>query len=307
MAGGAALPPPRSIGELTPAASIHLAKTADWVAVAADSVWVGSTGPNAVHKIDPKTNRETATVMLAGEPCAGLAIGFGSLWVPLCTATASLAKVDLATDRLTATFAVGPAAAEGGITLGAGSVWLIVDKLGTLAEIDPATGAIRRTIRVPAGSFNPFFDNGRIWVSRAEGSELTGIDAATGLVIASVRTGPNPRFLTAAAGAIWTLNQGDGTLTRVDIETQRATTIALGTPGHGGDVSFGADTVWTTMPKVPLSAIDAGSKSLRCQWAGPGGDSLAIGHDSIWLTDYHAGNISRYPLKDVLAHCIPRR
>jgi virginiamycin B lyase len=303
MAGGAALPAPRSIGELTPAATIHLAKTSDWVAITEDAVWVGSTGPNAVHRIDPKTNRLAASVTLPGEPCAGLATGFGSLWVPLCTATPSLATVDLTTDRLKAVFGVGPAAAEGGITIGAGNVWLIVDKSGTLAKVDPATGAIRQTVHVPAGSYNPYFIDGRIWVTRAEGAELTGVDASTGLVIASVKTGPNPRFLTAAAGAIWTLNQGDGTLTRVDPKTQQATTIALGTPGHGGDISFGADKIWTTMPKVPLSAIDAKSNSLECQWAGPGGDSLAIGHGAIWLTDYHAGNISRFSLKDVLAHC----
>jgi virginiamycin B lyase len=306
MADGAALPPPRSIGELTPAATIHLAKTADWVAITEDAVWVGSTGPNAVHRIDPKTNRLVASVILPGEPCAGLATGFGSLWVPLCNATPSLATVDLTANRLKAVFAVGPAAAEGGITIGAGSVWLIVDKSGTLARVDPATGAIRQTVRVPAGSYNPYFIDGRIWVTRAEAAELTGVDASTGLVIASVQTGPNPRFLTGAAGAIWTLNQGDGTLTRVDPKTQQARTIALGTPGHGGDIGFGADKIWTTMPKVPLSAIDAKSNSLECQWAGPGGDSLAIGHGAIWLTDYHAGNISRFSLKDVLAHCNSR-
>jgi virginiamycin B lyase len=306
MADGAALPPSRAIGELTPTAIIHLAKTADWVAISDDAVWVGSTGPNAVHRIDPKTNRLVASVTVPGEPCAGLARGFGSLWVPLCAATPSLAKVDLAANRLTAVFAVGPAAAEGGITTGAGSVWLIVDKSGTLARIDPDTGAIRQTVRVPAGSYNPFFDGGRIWVTRAEGAELSGVDAITGSVLASVRTGPNPRFLTVAAGAVWTLNQGDGSLTRVDLRTQRANTIALGTPGHGGDISFGADQVWTTMPKVPLSMIDAKTQSLKCRWTGSGGDSLGVGADSIWLTDYDAGNISRFPLKDVLAHCNSR-
>jgi virginiamycin B lyase len=301
--GGTALPPSRAIGELTPTATIHLAKTADWVAISDDAVWVGSTGPNAVHRIDPKTNRRVASVTLPGEPCAGLARGFGSLWVPLCAATPSLAKVDLAANRLTAVFAVGPAAAEGGVTTGAGSVWLIVDKSGTLARIDPSTGSIRQTVSVPAGSYNPYFDGGRIWVTRAEAAELSGVDAATGLVVASVRTGPNPRFLTVAAGAIWTLNQGDGSLTRVDAQTQRTKTIALGTPGHGGDISFGADQVWTTMPKVPLSMIDAKTQSLKCRWTGPGGDSLGIGYDSIWLTDYDAGNISRFSLKDALAHC----
>src|SRR5580693_1711868 len=112
--------PRRSIAELTPEATIHVGKTADWVAITADAVWVGSTGPFAVHRIDPQTNQVVASVALPGEPCAGLATGFGSLWVPMCTAKPSLAKVDLAANRLTAVFDVGPAAAEGGITAGAG-------------------------------------------------------------------------------------------------------------------------------------------------------------------------------------------
>jgi streptogramin lyase len=299
-------PPPRPIDELTPEATIRLGKTADWVAVTEDAVWVGSTGPYAVHRIDPATNQRVASVALPGEPCAGLAVGLGSLWVPMCTATPSLAKVDLAANRLTAVFGVGPAAPEGGVTTGAGHVWLIVDKSGTLAKIDPATGAIRQTFKVPAGSYNPYFGDGRIWVTRAEGAELSRIDAATGALEGTVRTGPNPRFLTVAAGAAWTLNQGDGTLTRVDAHTERATTIALNTPGHGGDIGFGAGLIWTTMPKMPLSGIDAASQSLRCRWAGPGGDSLGIGFGAIWLTDYHAGTVARIPLPRILAHCGPR-
>lgn len=302
-ADGAALPAPRSIGELTPQATFHVGKTADWVAITDDAVWVASTGPYAVHRIDPKTNRLVASVTFAGEPCAGLAIGFGSLWVPLCTPTPSLAKVDLAANRLSAVFAVGAAAAESGITVGAGSVWLIVDKHGALVRIDPVSGAIRQTIHVPTGSYNPIFSDGRIWVTRAEGAEVTGLDAATGTVVATVRTGPKPRFVTAATGMIWTLNQGDGTLTRVDAQTQAAATIALGTPGHGGDIAFGAGMVWTTMPKMPLSAVDARTETLRCRWAGPGGDSLGVGHGAIWLTDYHAGTIARIALEDALARC----
>src|ERR1700688_3418921 len=89
----------RSIGELKRTATISLGKTADWVAITADAVWVASTGPFAVHRIDPKTNTRIASVELPGEPCAGLAIGSGSLWVPLCTTPTSLAKVNLATNR----------------------------------------------------------------------------------------------------------------------------------------------------------------------------------------------------------------
>jgi virginiamycin B lyase len=295
----------RAIGELKRTAVLHLAKTADWVAIAPDAVWVGSTGPFAVHRIDPKTNKRVAIVRLPGEPCAGLATGFGSLWVPLCGRTQMLAKVDLLSNKLLDVFNIGPAAAEGGVTTSPDSVWLLVDKHGSLARIDPATGMVRQIIQVPAGSYNPFYSGGRVWVTRADGSEITAIDAVTGQVSATAQTGPGPRFLTAGAGAVWTLNQGDGSLTRVDIQTGKATkTIDLGTPGHGGDISFGAGMVWTTMWKVPLSVIDGASAALMCQWQGPGGDSLGIGHGAIWLTDYHAGTVSRIELDDPLAHCM---
>src|SRR6202011_3571805 len=200
----------REMRELTPTATLHLAKTADWVAVTPDAVWVGSTGPYAVHRIDPKTNQRVATVALPGEPCSGLATGFGSLWVPLCGRAATLAQVDLNSNRVVNVFRVGPAAREGGIATSPDSVWLVVDKKGSLARIDPASGALRQTIKVPAGSYNPFYSEGRIWVTRAEGSEITSVDAATGAVLGTARTGPGPRFLTAGAGAVWTLNQGDG-------------------------------------------------------------------------------------------------
>ena len=293
------------ISALTPLATIHVGKTADWVAITPDAVWVGSTGPDAVSRIDPTTNRRVAVVRLDGEPCAGLSTGFGSLWVPLCGTRATLARIDLASNKLTGVFPIGPGAAEGGITTSADSVWLVVDKAGTaLARIDPASGRVRQTVRVPTGSYNPRYSDGRIWVTRAAGALTTSVDARTGAVLATVHTGPGPRFLTAGAGAVWTLNQGDGSLTRIDTgNPSAATTVALGTPGHGGDIGFGAGMVWVTVAGIPLSEVDAASATLRCQWFGPGGDSLGVGHGAIWLTNYHAGTIARVDLRDTVARC----
>ena len=305
MAAELALPTaPRSITELKPTVVIRLGKTADWVAITPDAVWAASTGPNAVHRIDPRTNKRVATVELAGEPCSGLAVGFGSVWIPLCGKPSTLARVDASRNDVTALFRAGPAGPEGGVTTSTDSVWVVTDKDGSLARIEPDTGTVRQTVRLPAGSYNPRFYEGRIWVTRADGAEVTAVDALTGAVLGTTRTGPGPRFLTSGAGSIWTLNQGDGTLTRIDIHTRQATqTIALGTPGHGGDITFAAGLVWTTMWKVPLSAVNSADSKLLCQWTGPGGDSLGIGHDAIWLTDYHGGTISRLELPDAVSHC----
>jgi virginiamycin B lyase len=294
-----------SILELAPLAKLHLGKTADWVAISDDSVWVGITGPDGVAEIDPHTNTLKASLVLPGNPCAGLAIGFGALWVPLCAKPNALARVDLRTHAVILVAGVGPAEAEGGIAVSRDSVWLATDKRATLARIDPETLRIRQRIRLPAGSLNPLYSANRIWVSRSTGAQVTVVDAQSGAVIATVPTGPQPRFLAAGAGSIWTLNQGDGTLTRIDAQSnQISASIALGIPGHGGDISFGHGVVWTSMAKVPLSAINGETGTVLCQWTGPGGDALGISPDAIWLTDYDAGDIYRFEIAGTLRKCM---
>lgn len=305
-----AQPPPavaealkRPFSDLKPVATIHVGRTADWVAVTADAVWVGSTGPNAVHRIDPATNRLVATVPLPGEPCAGLAVGFGRLWVPLCAAHPSLAQVELNGSDLVGVTRPGPAGPEGGIAASADSIWLVTDKKGTLVRIDPASGRVRQRVTIPAGAYNPVASDGLVWVSRADGAAVVPVDASSGEVLAPVAIGPGPRFLTVGDGSLWTLNQKDGSLSRVAPDRRaELSRTPLGTPGHGGDITYGAGIVWTTMAGTPLTATDAATAKVLRQWVGPGGDSIAFGHGSIWLTDYHGGTIARIRPEDALPH-----
>ena len=247
------------------------------------------------------------TVELPGRPCAGLAADADSLWVPLCGPVPQLAKIDLKTRSLARVFPVGPAGPEGGVAVGAGSVWLVTDKAGSLARIDPASGSIVQTVTLPAGSYNPVFSDGLVWVTRVDGAELTVVDPGTGAVSGHVAVGQHPRFTTAGGGAVWTLNQLDGSLSRIDAAGRAAApALPLGTPGPGGDITFADGRVWTTMMKTPLTAIDARTDAILCQWTGEGGDSLGIGHGSIWLTNLRAGTVSRILLKDVPADCAAR-
>ena len=299
-ANGSPARAPASFAELKPRVVLHVGESADWVLVTADAVWTGSTGPNAVHRIDPGTGTLAASIALPGEPCAGLAAGFGALWVPLCGAKKGLARIDLATNRLVEILPFAPAGAEGGIATSDDSVWLVTDSKGTLARLDPRTGKRRQVVRLPAGSYNLQHGDGMVYATRVAGAALTAVDAATGKVRAIVRTGPHPRFLTIGGGFVWTLNQGDGTLTRISIETLKAVgTVALHTPGSGGDIAFGQGKVWTTLFNTPLSVTDASTGQVLRQWTGAGGDSLGVGHDAIWITDYRRGTIARIPLGEI--------
>jgi len=280
---------------LHPIAMLHLGKAADWVEPTEDAVWVGSREPFAVHRVDPVTNHVTATVVLPGTPCAGLAHGFGSLWVPLCAKPNRLARIDLKTNKLTI-LPIGPAAAEGGIAVGGDSVWMVTDAKSTLSRIDPANGRVRQTVAIPSGSYNPIFSDGTVWVSGHDSGVVTAVDAASGKVLATVRIGKAPRFLTAGAGAAWVLLQGTGEIVRIDARTYKVTArIAAGLAGSGGDIKFGGGHVWATLMGVPLTKIDAATGRIEKQWTGPGGDSLAYAFDSVWITDFKAGTVARYP------------
>jgi virginiamycin B lyase len=281
---------------LKSSATFKVGKTADWVLSTDSAVWVASTKPNSIQRIDPVTNKVVSTVVLAGEACSGLAIGFGSIWVPVCGKKPLLARVDAVKNRIVAVLSVGPAGPEGGITVSRDSIWIVTDKKSTLVRIDPDTGTVRQKIQIPAGSYNPLFSEGIIWITGFDSSVLTAVDAVTGELLASIPVGPNPRFLTAGGGSVWTLNQGDGTVSRIDEKSRRLTaTIAAGIPGLGGDICYGADSVWASVFDVPLTRIDSQSNKIVRQWVGPGGDSLRFGHDSIWLTDYHKGLVWRFP------------
>jgi virginiamycin B lyase len=287
---------------LKPSATLKIGWTADWVLVTDDAVWVAGTKPYSVQHIDPVTNRIVAKVALPGEACSGLAFGFGSIWVPVCGKKPALVRVDAHENAVIAMLPVPPAAPEGGITTSTDSVWLVTDKKGTLTRIDPSTNSVRQKIPIPAGSYNPVFSDGVVWITGVDRSVLTAVDAATGRVLDSVTVEAKPRFLTAGGGSIWTLNQGDGSVTRVDQKSRKVlVSIQVGIPGTGGDIGYGADSVWLSVFDVPLTRVDATTNRVVKQWIGKGGDSLRFGFDSLWITDYKKGLLSRIAIQEVLS------
>jgi hypothetical protein len=96
------------------------------------------------------------------------------------------------------------------------------------------------------------------------------------------------------------LNQGDGSVSRVDEKSRKLmATIQAGIPGAGGDIGYGADSVWLTVFDVPLTRVQPTTNRVVKQWVGKGGDSLRFGFDSLWITDYKKGLLSRIPIEEL--------
>jgi YVTN family beta-propeller protein len=272
----------------------------DWIAID-ESVWISHYPANVITRIDPKTNKLLEPVKVGKNPCAGLAAGFGSLWVPIC-GDQSVSRIDLKTGKITATFPIPVPDSEGGLATGAGSVWLVTDKKGTLARIDPDNNKVVAEIQLPEGSFNVNFGEGSVWATSTTKNVLTRVDPNTNLVVESIAVGKTPRFFAIGEGVVWVLNQGDGSVSKVDVKTNKVVeTIQTGASGQGGDISVGEGSVWVTVFDLPLTRIDVASNKVVQQFTGEGGDAVRFGLGSVWLCHLKGGKVWRFDPKRIEA------
>jgi len=289
----------REMSAIKPDAVFPVEGTPDWQVVTDDAVWVTNGPKNTVHRLDPTTNKVVAAVTVGMRPCSGLAAGFGTVWVPNCGERSgegkSVSRIDMRTNEVVATLPIGPAQSEGGVVTGAGSFWMVSDQKGVLSRIDPATNKVIAEIVVPEKSAAVNFGEDAAWVTTPAANTLTRVDPKTNQATATVAVGPGPRFLTVGAGSIWTLNQGDGSISRIDGKTAKViATIEAGIPGPGGEIAFGEGHVWATIFQIPITEIDPATNTVVKQWIGPGGDSIRVGHGSVWLSNLQDGNVWRF-------------
>ena len=266
--------------------------TPDWSVVTPSAVWVSSARANHVVQLlaGPNTVGLIADVQ---RPCAGLAFGFNSLWVPSCGAH-TLERLDPATGKSIASLPAEAANSEGGITVGAGSVWFVV-KPSKLIRVDPKSNTIAASLDLPDGCENPIFGEGVVWVSCFAHDALLKVDPQRMVLLATIAVGPKPRFLTVGEGSVWTLNQGDGSVSRVDMKSNKlVASIPCGIPGPGGELSFGEGSVWAAMFDFPVTEIDPKTNTVVKQWAGQGGDGIRAGLGSVWLSNLRQGTVWRF-------------
>ena len=134
----------------------------------------------------------------------------------------------------------------------------------------------------------------RISWATSEESLLLRVNPKTNLIDERIKVGKNPRFLTTGEGAVWTLNQAEGNVTRIDPKTNKVVaTIELGVPGGGGEISTGDGAVWVTVFEIPITRIDVETNKVTQQWVGPGGDAIRYGLGSVWLSNLREQNVWR--------------
>jgi streptogramin lyase len=107
-----------------------------------------------------------------------------------------------------------------------------------------------------------------------------------------------PRFLAVGEGAVWTLNQGNGSVSRIEPTTGRVSaTIAARAVGEGGDIAAGGGWVWVRGSEVLLVRIDPRTNTVVQVYGPPSGSgAVTVGSDAVWLSAHDVSTVWRLPL-----------
>ena len=103
-----------------------------------------------------------------------------------------------------------------GVAGAAGAVWVTDATFGKLFKIDPAKGAVVKTVATDPTPCELKLAAGSLWVVTQSG-RLDRFDPATGKRLASIPVGATTYDLTYALRSIWVTNRNGGTVQRIGL------------------------------------------------------------------------------------------
>src|SRR6266480_3102986 len=248
---------------LAPGAAADGGGRAESVAFGAGRLWTNVR--DGVVAVDPATGK-TAPVIRTAAYGTVIAATDRTVWQ---LHSDTLTKIDAATGARRWRVRV-PHSPEA-VTTGARSVWLVStgrwhsvhggaivpDGRGILVRLDPTTGVARARVLVDRGPTAIAFGSGGAWVLNGRGlgadDTLDRIDARTNGLVASIRV---PHWSSAVAVGrrfAWVVSEpksAGGTITRIDLRTNRGVTRPLPHSWIPQAVALASGGVWVADPGV---------------------------------------------------------
>ena len=218
--------------------TIGIGGEAGGLAVGGGFVWVSLSDEGRIERVNPSTNAVVGSPIRVGNGPAGIATGFGSLWVAN-RLDATLSRIALETGEVQETIPVG--ATPTGVAAAAGSVWVTNAGGGTITRIDPTTGA-KNPVGVGNGPSAIAGSDRAIWVVNASDSTVSRVGPDGNSVTATIEVGAGPVAIAVTAEDVWVASEFAGTVSRIDPASNRVEGIVdVGAGPHalavvGGEV-----------------------------------------------------------------------
>ena len=213
------------------------------IVAAFDSLWVGTT-EGQVFRVEPSTDLvETSwTLPNAGEFTA-FAFDAGAGWLAdapnaiWAGSSRALSRIDPSTERLQPR----ESPTWGPMAYGFGSLWVLGREL---ERVSLASGRVVGTVDLVGSSADVATGFGSVWIADDEMQAVVRVDAKQEAIVRTYDVGGSPLGVAVGADAVWATSD-DGTVVRIDPETDGVTVVRVG--GAPRVVDVGAGEVWVSV------------------------------------------------------------
>lgn len=265
---------------------------ADFAVAAGDGVWLSGVAPGAVRY--SASGAITARTRIPGEVVQALAATPEHVWVPSLNPSA-LFRLDATTGAVLdrARLPASPVA-EAVVGAAGGRAYVLVEP--SEPRIAVVEGAkVVEEIPAPEGAVAVRAGFGSLWVPTSEGT-VERYDLGSG-TWTSVPVGPRPRFLDVGFGAVWVMNQGDGSVSRIDPRSGEAEQLAMtGLAIGGGDLTVGGGAVWLRTDSVVVRIDPRTRRATHVVGPPPGSASAAATDDFLLISNHDHNAVHVVPL-----------
>jgi DNA-binding SARP family transcriptional activator/outer membrane protein assembly factor BamB len=264
----------------------------------------GTESAQALAQADANVVLSTETGSVVAEAdvrdSVGVRFGAGSLWS--VSSEGQLTRVDPDTGEVIATIGLG-IVKPGGITFGAGSVWITDHYAPTVLRVDPAVNEVVDRVPLPEAGLGTIFTGGvavgagSVWVGHGgfkPGAFVERIDLETGRPARRFPIlGGDADNLAFGNGALWIGSTPSGEVRRIDPSTNTLRKVAQ-LEGEICCVAAGEGFVWVaTRPDGLVWKLDARGTPLRSFELPAAAKGLAYGGGALWAAVGDAGTVVR--------------
>jgi len=148
-------------------------------------------------RIDPDSGRARVTA-LSATASGPIAVGGGFVWV---AGQDGLSRIDPATGKVTGTVGI-QTFEDGGLVFLDRWLWVINTRADAVAQIDPLTDTVVRTVSVGRNPTSIAAGYGSLWVSSQDGT-VARIDPDGARVVDTVDVGGTPEDVAIGFGRVW--------------------------------------------------------------------------------------------------------
>jgi YVTN family beta-propeller protein len=166
----------------------------------------------------------------------------------------------------------------------------------SLAEIDPHSNRVVRSVAVGVGPGSVAFGDGSVWVANLDDRTVSRIDPSALSLQHTVTLNATPTGIAWGSGAIWVANGLLGTVSRIDPQVNQVTAapVDVTEQGSSGVVATGDGSVWAVFGNSVLGRIDAASNRLIAKGrAGGSPSAIAVGDGAVWIANSDDNTVSQ--------------